>query len=118
LEAEILSFDTNSTCRAHSVLIVIGINPSSAPGSPDCCTSLNGAIGVQRRASASDGRSHSLFLTSAGEKALARIKSLAERHDAQTAEFVEPRRQMLLMGSLKDFGRRTVSPPLAAPQMS
>ena len=58
---------------------------------------------VQRRASASEGRSHSLFLTSAGEKALARIKSLAERHEAQTAEFVEPRRRMLLMGSVERF---------------
>jgi DNA-binding MarR family transcriptional regulator len=118
LEAEILSFDTNSTCRAHSVLIVIENQSIERARLARLLHELEPLNWVQRRASASDGRSHSLFLTSAGEKALARIRSLAERHEAQTAEFVEPRRQMLLMGSLKDFGRRTVSPPLAVPQTS
>ena len=130
LAAEILSFDTNSTCRAHSVLIVIETNPGRSRAAIGRALNIERARlarllhelerrnWVLRRASASDGRSHSLFLTSAGEKALARIKSLAERHEAQTAEFVEPKRRMLLMGSLKDFGRCTVSPPLAAPQPS
>jgi DNA-binding MarR family transcriptional regulator len=57
---------------------------------------------IERRAS--DGRSHSLFLTSEGERALLRIKGLAKRHEAQMAAFVEPRRRMLLMDLLKDFG--------------
>ena len=115
LEAEILSFDTNSTCRAHSVLIVIETNPGRSRAAIGRALNIERARlarllhelerrnWVLRRASASDGRSHSLFLTSAGEKALARIKSLAERHEAQTAEFVEPRRRMLLMGSVERF---------------
>jgi DNA-binding MarR family transcriptional regulator len=41
---------------------------------------LEGRGWIERRASAGDGRSHSLFLTREGEKALVRIKSLTARH--------------------------------------
>jgi DNA-binding MarR family transcriptional regulator len=59
---------------------------------------------IQRRIAPSDGRSHSLFLTSDGERALARIKALAARHEAQMAEAVGHKRRMLLMDLLRDFG--------------
>jgi DNA-binding MarR family transcriptional regulator len=59
---------------------------------------------IQRRIAAGDGRSHSLFLTNDGERALARIKALAARHEAQMAEAVGHKRRMLLMDLLRDFG--------------
>lgn len=57
---------------------------------------------IQRRVG--DGRSHSLFLTGEGTKALARIKVLAQRHEGQITTFVGARRRALLMDLLKDFG--------------
>ena len=58
---------------------------------------------VSRRASGTDGRSHSLYLTEDGEKALVKIKSLAERHEAQLADYVGPKRHGQLMDLLRDF---------------
>ncbi len=59
---------------------------------------------VARRASGSDARSHSLHLTADGEKELAKIKSLAERHEARLADHVGPKRHRQLMDLLRDFG--------------
>jgi len=59
---------------------------------------------IERRAADGDGRSHSLFLTREGAKALARIKELAARHEGQTAELVGPKRRMVLMDLLREFG--------------
>ena len=59
---------------------------------------------VTRRASGSDARSHCLHLTADGEKALAKIKNLAERHEARLASHVEPKRHAQLMNLLRDFG--------------
>jgi len=59
---------------------------------------------ISRRASGSDARSHSLYLTVDGEKALAKIKGLAEQHETQLAEYVGPKRRMQLMNLLRDFG--------------
>jgi DNA-binding MarR family transcriptional regulator len=59
---------------------------------------------VSRRASGSDARSHALHLTMEGEKALAKIKSLAEQHEARLAEHVGAKQHMQLMELLRDFG--------------
>ncbi|HEY5217737.1 MAG TPA: MarR family winged helix-turn-helix transcriptional regulator [Pseudolabrys sp.] len=59
---------------------------------------------ISRRASGSDARSHSLHLTEDGEKALTKIKSLAERHEARLAEYVGPKRRLQLMDLLREFG--------------
>jgi DNA-binding MarR family transcriptional regulator len=59
---------------------------------------------IERRASAGDGRSHSLFLTREGEKALARIKALTARHEAWLIDFAGTKRYSVLMDLLKDFG--------------
>lgn len=59
---------------------------------------------ISRRASGSDARSHCLHLTADGEKALAKIKSLAEQHEARLADYVGPKRRLQLMGLLKEFG--------------
>jgi DNA-binding MarR family transcriptional regulator len=59
---------------------------------------------VSRRASGSDARSHSLHLAADGEKVLAKIKSLAEQHEAQLAKHVGANRRQQLMDLLRDFG--------------
>ena len=58
---------------------------------------------VSRRASGTDGRSHSLYLTEDGGKVLVKIKRLAERHEAKLADYVGPKRHRQLMDLLKDF---------------
>jgi len=65
---------------------------------------LEGRGWIERRAANGDGRSHSLYLTRAGEKALVRIKALAARHEAWLAETLGPKRRLLLMEQLKEFG--------------
>ena len=59
---------------------------------------------IQRRSATGDGRSHSLFLTGEGTKALARIKTLTQRHEAQMTAFIGAKRRELLMDLLRDFG--------------
>jgi DNA-binding MarR family transcriptional regulator len=59
---------------------------------------------IARRANGSDGRSHSLYLTEDGEHALARIKRLAERHEAKLCARVGPKRHDQLMQWLREFG--------------
>ena len=59
---------------------------------------------IARRASASDARSHSLYLTKDGEKVLAQIKSLAKQHEAQLAAFIGQRRRQQLLDLLREFG--------------
>jgi DNA-binding MarR family transcriptional regulator len=59
---------------------------------------------IERRAADGDGRSHSLFLTREGAKALVRIKELAARHEGQTADLVGAKRRMVLMDLLREFG--------------
>jgi DNA-binding MarR family transcriptional regulator len=65
---------------------------------------LEGRGWIERRAANGDGRSHSLFLTRGGEKALVRIKALAARHEAWLAEFVGSKRRTALLDLMKDFG--------------
>jgi DNA-binding MarR family transcriptional regulator len=65
---------------------------------------LEGRGWIERRAANGDGRSHSLYLTRAGEKALVRIKALTARHEAWLAETLGPKRRLLLLDLLKEFG--------------
>jgi len=59
---------------------------------------------ISRHTSSSDARKHSLHLTAEGVKALAKIKNLAEQHEAQLAERVGSKRHMQLLDLLRDFG--------------
>lgn len=59
---------------------------------------------ISRHASGSDARKHSLHLTAEGEKALAKIKNLAEQHEVRLAERVGSKRHTQLMDLLRDFG--------------
>lgn len=100
----------------YSVLILIAANPGRSQAA------IGRALGIERArlarmlhelerrkwierlAAAGDGRSHSLFLTGAGGKALARIKALSARHEAQMVELIGPKRRMLLLDLLREFG--------------
>ena len=100
----------------YSVLLIIEANPGRSQAAIAQTLSIERARlvrllhelerrkWVSRRASGSDARSHSLHLTADGRKALAKIKSLAEQHEAQLAKFVGPKRHMQLMDLLRDFG--------------
>ena len=59
---------------------------------------------IARRASGSDGRAHCLHLTVDGEKALVKIKCLAEQHEARLADHIGAKRHAQLMDLLRDFG--------------
>jgi len=59
---------------------------------------------ISRRASGRDARSHALVLTAEGEKALGKIKALAEKHEAKLAEHIGAGRRAQLMEMLREFG--------------
>jgi DNA-binding MarR family transcriptional regulator len=100
----------------YSVLLLIEANPGRSQAAigqaldierARLARMLHGLEGrgwIERRAANGDGRSHSLYLTRAGEKALARIKALAARHEAWLAETLGSKRRLQLMDHLKEFG--------------
>jgi DNA-binding MarR family transcriptional regulator len=105
----------------YSVLLVIDANPGRSQAAIGQTLGIERARlarllhelerrkWVSRQASGNDARSHSLHLTVDGKKALGKIKSLAERHEVQLAEFVGPKRHKQLMGLLRNFDRHSTS---------
>jgi DNA-binding MarR family transcriptional regulator len=100
----------------YSVLILIAANPGRSQAAIGRALGIERARlarmlhelerrkWIERRAAAGDGRSHALFLTAAGDKALARIKALSARHEAQMVDLIGPKRRMLLLELLREFG--------------
>ena len=101
----------------YSVLLIIEANPGHSQAAigqtlerragaacPCCCTSWNGANGSAGAPPAAMHARIRLHLTADGEKALVKIKSLAEQHEARLAEHVGAKRHMQLMDLLRDFG--------------
>ena len=98
----------------YSVLLVIEANPGRSQAAigqtlhierarlARMLHELEGRGWVERRDG--DGRTHSLFLTGEGVQALARIKKLTARHEAQIAAMVGPKRRKQLMDLLREFG--------------
>jgi len=100
----------------YSVLLIIEANPGRSQAA------IGQTLGIERArltrllqelerrkwiarvASASDARSRCLHLTADGEKALAKIKDLAERHEALLADRLGHKLHTQLMDSLRDFG--------------
>ena len=99
----------------YSVLLVIAANPGNSQAA------IGQTLGIERarlarmldelerrkwvaRANGSDARSHSLYLTPEGEKALAKIKRLAARHEARLVAHVGVKRHAQLMALLREFG--------------
>jgi len=100
----------------YSILILIAANPGRSQAAIGRALGIERARlarmlhelerrkWIERRAAAGDGRSHALFLTAAGDKALARIKALTACHEAQMVELIGPKRRMLLLELLREFG--------------
>jgi DNA-binding MarR family transcriptional regulator len=59
---------------------------------------------IERRAAPDDRRSHSLFLTEIGAKALVRIRGLAAHHEERMIEMIGRERRLLLLDLLREFG--------------
>jgi DNA-binding MarR family transcriptional regulator len=60
---------------------------------------------TERRSSPHDRRSHALYLTREGQRALKRIKAAAARHEAKLTERLGAEKRKLLLELLRDFGR-------------
>jgi len=100
----------------YSVLLIIEANPGRSQAAIGQTLSIERARlarllhelerrkWISRRASGRDARSHSLFLTPQGEKALTGIKSLTAKHEAQVVTYVGLKRRKQLMDLLRDFG--------------
>ena len=100
----------------YSVLVLVGTNPGRSQATIGRALGIERARlarllhdlqrrkWIERRVAAGDRRSHSLFLTGEGEKALVRIKKLAAGHEAKLAEAIGLKRRILLMDLLRDFG--------------
>jgi DNA-binding MarR family transcriptional regulator len=100
----------------YSVLLVIEANPGRSQAAIGQALSIERARlarllhelerrkWIDRRASGSDGRSHSLFLTPEGEKALVRIKAITSQHEQHFAKVIGPKRREQLLDLLRDFG--------------
>lgn len=100
----------------YSVLLVIEANPGRSQAAIAQSLSIERARlarllhelerrkWISRRASGGDARSHSLYLTRDGERALERIKVLARRHEAQLASYIGQKRRQQLMDLLREFG--------------
>lgn len=59
---------------------------------------------VQRLAAVNDGRTHALFLTAEGEKAVAQIQARGQEFEQGLARRLGAGRRRQLLGLLKDFG--------------
>ena len=100
----------------YSVLLIIEANPGRSQAAIAQSLSIERARlarllhelerrkWISRRASGRDARSHSLYLTRDGERALERIKVLARRHEAQLASYIGQKRRQQLMDLLREFG--------------
>jgi DNA-binding MarR family transcriptional regulator len=100
----------------YSVLVLVGANPGRSQSDIGDALDVERARLVrlldeleqrglvQRLPSATDRRSHALFLTGPGGKFLARIKALAARHETNVESTVGVRRRKQLLGLLKEFG--------------
>ena len=59
---------------------------------------------VTRRVNGNDARSHSLYLTAEGERALAKIKRLAEQHETRLKKLLGQKHHDQLLDWLHKFG--------------
>lgn len=100
----------------YSILVLIAANPGQSQAAIGQALNIERARlarmlhelqrrdWIERRAALDDRRSHSLFLTDLGAKTLARIRTLAARHEAQMVELIGAKRRMLLLELLREFG--------------
>ena len=100
----------------YSVLVLIASNPGRSQSAIGQALNIERARlarmlhelerrnWIERRAAPDDRRSHSLFLTATGEKALVRIRALAAKHEAYMVEVLGTKRHDILLDLLREFG--------------
>ena len=100
----------------YSVLVLIAANPGRSQAAIAQALNIERARlvrmlhelerrgWIERRRSRRDGRSHSLFMTDDGAKALARMRILTAQHEARMAEWIGAKRRKLLLEQLRSFG--------------
>jgi DNA-binding MarR family transcriptional regulator len=100
----------------YSVLVLIDANPGRSQSAIGQALNierarlarmlheLEGRKWIERRAAPDDRRSHSLFVTETGVKALQRIRSLAARHEERMVELIGRDRRLRLLDLLREFG--------------
>jgi DNA-binding MarR family transcriptional regulator len=100
----------------YSILVLIAANPGRSQSAIGQALNIERARlarmlheferrkWIERRPAPDDRRSHSLFLTDGGTKALVRIRSLAERHEARMIELIGRERRLRLLDLLREFG--------------
>jgi DNA-binding MarR family transcriptional regulator len=100
----------------YSVLVLIAANPGRSQAAIGQALSIERARlarmlhelerreWIERRLSPADGRSHCLFMTAAGNEAMARIESLAAQHERQMVKFIGRDLRQLLLDRLRKFG--------------
>jgi DNA-binding MarR family transcriptional regulator len=100
----------------YSVLVLIAANPGRSQSAIGQALNIERARlarmlhelerrkWIERRAAPDDRRSHSLYLTDGGAKALVRIRSLAARHEARMVEVIGRDRRLQLLELLREFG--------------
>jgi DNA-binding MarR family transcriptional regulator len=101
----------------YSVLVVIGTNRGLSQSDLADCLGIERARLVrlldrlekrgltERKASATDRRTHALHLTKAGQKLLRRANELADLHEARLVEKLGPQQHKLLIDMLRNFVR-------------
>ena len=106
----------------YSVLLLIEANPGSSQAAIGRALGIERARlarllhdleerpWVERRSASSNGRSHALFLSREGVKALARSKKLAARHEAYMTELLGGECRTALLQLLRTAGNRLNSP--------
>ena len=100
----------------YSVLVLIAANPGRSQSAIGQALNIERARlarmlhdlerreWIERRAAPDDRRSHSLFLTETGAKAMARIRGFAARHEERMVEMIGRERRLLLLDLLREFG--------------
>ena len=100
----------------YSVLVLISANPGRSQSAIGQALNIERARlarmlhelerrdWIERRAAPGDRRSHSLYLTDTGTKALARIRGLTARHEQHMIELIGPERRAQLLNLLREFG--------------
>ena len=100
----------------YSVMVLIAANPGRSQAAIGQALSIERARlarmlhglerrqWIERRAAPDDARSHSLFLTAAGVKALSQIRRLAAKHEARMVEVIGGERRATLLELLREFG--------------
>jgi DNA-binding MarR family transcriptional regulator len=103
----------------YSVLAIIEANPGLAQSDVAAAVGIEPARlvrvldelerrgWIQRMRSATDRRSHALYLTQDGQKAFAHIKDLARQHEAHVVERLGATKYESLMRVLKEIDRES-----------